>query len=116
MNLPKEPFLDNMSSILDVHAALKLINKYKSKIKTKPWITSTMQKFFTFYKKFSKKGLKFQRSIKRSFHRKPKDYRNILLTLFRKSKTNYYHQYFEANMDNTKNAWKRINSFIVYCR
>ena len=37
-------FSNNMSSILDTHAPLKKVNKYKLKFKTKPWITPALQK------------------------------------------------------------------------
>ena len=36
VNLSIESFLDNMNSILDEHAPLKRINKYKLKFKSKP--------------------------------------------------------------------------------
>ena len=42
-----------------------------------------------------------------------KDYRNMLSTLLKKSKTNYYNQYFKANMNNIKKAWKGIKSIIT---
>ena len=34
----------------------------------------------------------------------------MLSTLLKKSKSNYYNQYFRANMNNIKNTWKRIKS------
>ena len=33
-----------MNSILDEHAPLKRVNKYKLKFKSKPWITPAIQK------------------------------------------------------------------------
>ena len=50
---------------------------------------------------------------KEIFHEQYKDYRNMLSTLLKKGKTNYYNQYFEANMNNTKNNWKGIKSIIT---
>ena len=44
VNLSIESFLDNMNSILDEHAPLTRINKYKLKFKSKPWITPAIQK------------------------------------------------------------------------
>ena len=32
---------------------------------------------------------------------------------FQKKKTDYYGQYFKANMNNIKNPWKGIKSFIT---
>ena len=37
-------FLDNIIILLDIHAPLKRVNKYKLKFKSKPWITSGLQK------------------------------------------------------------------------
>ena len=37
----------------------------------------------------------------------------MLCTLLKKSKTNYYNQYFEANMNNIKNKWKGIKSILT---
>ena len=44
-----------MYSILDTHAPLKRINKYKLKFKNKPWITFALQKFISIKNKFLKK-------------------------------------------------------------
>ena len=44
MNLSINSFLDNMNSILDEHAPLKRVNKYKLKFKSKPRITPAIQK------------------------------------------------------------------------
>ena len=44
VNLSMDYFLNNINSILDAHAPLKKINKYKLKFKTKPWITPALQK------------------------------------------------------------------------
>ena len=46
INLPLESFLNNMNSILDEHAPLKRINKYKLKFKSEPLITPFIQKGF----------------------------------------------------------------------
>ena len=37
----------------------------------------------------------------------------MLSTLLKISKTNYYNQYFEANMNNIKNTWKGIKSILT---
>ena len=46
-NLSIESFLNNMNSILDEHAPLKRINKYKLKFKSTLWITPVIQKSIT---------------------------------------------------------------------
>ena len=47
VNLSIESVLDNINSILDEHAPLKRINKYKLKFKCKPSITLAIQKSIT---------------------------------------------------------------------
>ena len=37
-------FIGNMNSILDEHAPLKRVNKFKLKFKSKPWVTPAIQK------------------------------------------------------------------------
>ena len=41
-----------------------------------------------------------------------KKYRNLLYSLMKKSKQDYYVRYFEKNWKDFKNTWKGIKSFI----
>ena len=94
-----------MNTILDEHAPLKRIGKYKLKFKSKPWITPAIQKYITVKKKILKRFINVKDSqTKETFHRKYKYYRNMLSKFFKKSKSNYYNQYFRANMNNIKNT------------
>ena len=45
-------------------------------------------------------------------HQKYKNYRNIIDTLMKKSKQNYFTECFESNIKNLKNTWKGIKSII----
>ena len=65
-----------MSGILDKHASLKKLSKYKLKFKTKPWITMALQKLFLsrttaniFNNYFSTIGEKTQAKTKHSHKR-----------------------------------------------
>ena len=102
-----------MNRILDKHAPLKRLSKYKLKFKTKPWITTALKKSISVKNKLfsdyiNKKGL----SQKNELHIKYKSYRNMLSTLMKKSKQNYFTKFFENNLKNLKNIWKGINSII----
>ena len=85
-----ESFLNNINSILDVHAPLKKVNKHKLKFKRKPWIIPALQKSI-----FNKNNLlkKFRTAkdpqVKQRYHKEYKDYRNMLSTILKQSKTNY---------------------------
>ena len=43
---------ESMSNIIDKHAPLKKLSKYKLKFKTKPWIFTAMQKYISINKLF----------------------------------------------------------------
>ena len=44
VNFSLDFFLNNKNSVLNVNTPLKKVNKYKLKFKTKPWVTSELQK------------------------------------------------------------------------
>ena len=68
VNLSIESFLNNMNSILDEHAPLKRINKYKLKFKSKPWITPAIQKSITVKNNLLKRFINVKRfTNKRNF-------------------------------------------------
>ena len=46
-------------------------------------------------------------------HQQYKHYRNLLSTLRKKSKQNYYERFFKNNLNNLKNIWKSIRSLIA---
>ena len=68
-----------MNPILDEYAPLKRVNKYKSKFKSKPWITPAIQKPISVKNNL----LKIFISSKDPQY---KDYRNMLSTLPRRAK------------------------------
>ena len=48
-------YLDKINMLLDTYAPLKRINKYKLKFKSKPWITSGLQKSISVKKQITYK-------------------------------------------------------------
>ena len=50
--------------------------------------------------------------VKERYQKEYKDYINMLSTIFKQSKTNYYNHYFEANWNSIKNTWKGIKSIL----
>ena len=87
-----------MESILDTHAPLKHVNKYKLKFKTKPWITSALQIPISFKNNLLKKFLTAKDPQKKYiYHKEYKDYRNLLSTILKQSKINCFNDYFESN-------------------
>ena len=103
-----------MNSILDEHAPLKQVNKYKLKFKSNPLITLAIPKSIRVKNNLLKRFINSKDpETKEIFDEQLKYYRNMLSTLLEKSKTDYYNQYFEAHMDNIKNAWKVIKSILT---
>ena len=73
--------------LLDTYAPLKRINKYKSKFKSKPWITLVLQKPISVKNKLFTNYINERDPIlKEEFHTKYKIYRNLLSTHMKKSK------------------------------
>ena len=46
------------------------------------------------------------------FRNKYKQYRNLIVTLTRKSKRNHYQKYFQENSNNIKKTWDGVKSII----
>ena len=90
------------------------MKKSKSVIsKTKPWITSAIQKSIrnknSLYKSFMKAK---SRDTKKRKEIKFKKYRNLLSLLLRQSKKNYFKDYFSNQTNNLRNLWKGIKDII----
>ena len=111
VNLSMNSFLNNMNSIFDMHAPLKKVKKYKLKFKTKLWITSALQKSISIKNNLLKKFITAKDpQIRERYYKEYKDYRNLLSTILKKSKTNYNNHCFESNWNSIKNTWKDIKS------
>ena len=94
-------YLDRINMLLDTYAPLKRISKYKLKFKSKSWITLGLQKSISAKTKLLKNFInKKDPVLKQEFHTKYKIYRNLLSTLMKKSKQNYYEKYFQRNWNN----------------
>ena len=84
VNLSLDSFLNNINSILDVHAPLlALLFRIQFLLKTTFMTAKDPQ-------------------VKERYHKEYKGYRNMLSTIFKQSKTNYYNHYFEANWNSIK--------------
>ena len=96
-----------MSSLLDKHIPLKNFFKYKLKFKEKPWIITAIKKSIEIKNKLFSKYIKSKNElIKNYHHNKYKTYRKLLSTLMKRSKSNYYSDFFEKNINNIKNPAK----------
>ena len=50
--------------------------------------------------------------VKKRYYKEGKDYRKLLSTILKQSKTNYYNHYFGSNWNRIKNTWKGLKSIL----
>ena len=94
-----------MTNILDKHAQFKKITKYKVKFRTRSWITPALQKSISIENKILKVYIKkTEISQKNELDNSYKIYRNLIVTLMKRSKQTYYIKYFKSNLTNIKNT------------
>ena len=106
-------FFLNFNKLLDKHLPLKKMSNKNFKRRFKPWITkgilkslkkrSDLHSRYLRAKNLCNEQLLFQRF---------KMYRNMLVTLIRNSKQNYYSKYFSDNVKNLRQTWKGINNIL----
>ena len=94
-------------------APFKKLSQKEIELKQKPWLTSGILKSMKIrdnvYKKFmlAKDPLKKQ-NLLRDFKNK----RNLITTLIRSSKSQYYKDFFNEHCKNAKKTWEGIRSII----
>ena len=108
-----DSFFINFNKLLDKHIPLKKLSNKGFKRKFKPWITNGILKSL---KKRSDLHSRYLRA--KDIHNKQllfdrfKIYRNMLVTLIRKSKQNYFSRYFSDNIKSLRQTWKGIKNIL----
>ena len=102
-------FYKKVSEVVDWHVPIKQLSKEEIKTKFKPWITPAIKTSILKKNKLYKKYLKTKSAF---YHTKFKLYRNKLNHLLRVSKRNYYSNYFETNVGNSRKIWKGIKNLV----
>ena len=108
-----EIFLKHITCLLDKMAPFKKLSKKEIELKQKPWLTSGILKSMktrdNLYKKFmlAKDPLRKQ-NLLRDFKIK----RNLITSLVRSSKSEYYKNYFSEHCKNAKKTWEGIRNII----
>ena len=112
-NLSFHNYIEEVEKTISNHAPLRKTRKRELKLQSKPWISSGLQKSIAIKNKLFGKFIKSTNSIiKEKLHNDYKSYRNMISTLLKQSKINYYDKYFKDNINNMKNTWKGIRSII----
>ena len=95
-------FYNKLNKLVNKHAPFKPISKRKQRMMSKPWITKGIRASIKTKNKLLTMGN----------YELYKSYRNKIVTLTRISKKNYYHNFFQVNINNAKATWEGINSLI----
>ena len=106
-------FYNEIDSILNIMAPLKKQTKKELRLENRPWITKgiliSMRKRDALYKQLTKENNPIEKMLISNKHKK---YRNLIVTLLRRSKANHYNNYFEQNKQNVKKTWDGIRSIL----
>ena len=106
-------FFDKMKHFTDKYAPLRKLTRKQIKTLTKPWITKGIQVVIHKRNKLQKlfKNTK-DPTLKKLHELEYKKYRNLIVSLTRKSKKNHFISYIHENIFNLKKVWQGINSII----
>ena len=106
-------FYNKITKLLDEMAPYKKMTKKDAGLQQKPWITKgilqSMSKRDTFYKDFATEKNAIKKNKLGAIY---KTYRNLIVTLIRKSKKRYYADFFEEHQQNLKKTWDGIRDLI----
>ena len=102
-------FLEKIEKLLDEMAPVRKMTKKDLGLEQRPWITKgiliSMKKRDQYYKVFAhNRDVEIQKMYKL--------YRNMIITLTRRSKQNYYANFFTENQTNIKKTWDGIRNII----
>ena len=118
--LSKEPYNNNadtaftffhkkFQAIVNKHAPFQILTHKQFELECKPWITKGI---LTSTRIKSKLFKIFKKSKKLEDYSKFKKYRDLINSLLRKSKKQYYKKYFEKHISNIKKTWSGINNLL----
>ena len=88
--------------MIKVHVPLKKLSKKQTKSQRKPWITVEIKKSISNRDNLLKKYLKAKGERRTTLYSQYKQLRNQIVNMIRESKSNYYHEFFNNNLKNSK--------------
>jgi len=112
-DLAFETFNTIVQNLINRHVPTVNMTKRELKTRSKPWITQGIIKSISkrnfFFRKFSSTK---DPNLKSHYHRIFKTYRNSIVSLIRRSKTNHYSSYFTLHAANMQKVWEGIREII----
>ena len=115
VNLSLTSFFTKFDELLDKHMPLKKLSKIELKRKTKPWVTQEIVNKIRLKSKTYKKYIKCkdtQINLKHVLFEEYKFLKNEITSLLRRSKKDYYRNYFNKNKKNIHKTWEGIKEII----
>jgi hypothetical protein len=109
VNTNYKNFHDKFLKIIDTHAPYKTLSKKEIKQKQKPWITKAILKSIWHKNKYYSKFIKSQDNF---WYHRYKYYRDMINSLIRKSKKQFYIKFFSNCKNKAKKVWSQINVII----
>ena len=105
--------LEKFEALLNVMAPIKKMTKRERRLQQRPWITKgiliSMHTRDRMYKQIT---LTVDPLEKRILFNRFKRFRNLIVTLQRKSKSNYFSEYFEQHQNDIKKTWDGIRNIL----
>ena len=112
-NTSTNRFYNSITELLDQMAPIKKLNKKERGLVERPWITfgilNSINSRDNLHKDFLKEN---DPNLKASKFEAYKLKRNLLTTLIRQSKKDYYSKFFLENQSNLKKTWEGIRNLI----
>ena len=114
-NICFNKFESKINTLIEKYMPLKKLSRKEIKQKFKPWITKDIRKAIITREKLYKKFIRAKdQERKLNIHKQYKELRNNIVSIIRKSKSQYFKQFFTKNASNAKNTWDGIKSIINF--
>ena len=99
--------------LLDEMAPIRKISRNEIRLQQRPWITHGILTSMKIRDKLLKQSSKSKDPVKKiTYYNLFKKYRNLIVTLQRRSKGNYYQNYFESYRSDVKKTWDGIRNIL----
>ena len=100
--------------LLNKYAPLRKLTKKENKLKQNPWMTQGILKSISKKRKLFKKFKcsKLRDKDSNATYKNYKSYNDMINKLIKKCKRDYYQQYFQTHMKNSKMVWTGINKLL----
>ena len=104
-----EQFINSFTSVVNKHATRKLATRKERKLKTKPWLSSSLLCSIKTKHKMHKSICETYDETK---YKNYKTYHNVLNRTIEKARQKYYNELIIENKSNSDKIWKIVNEFV----